>query len=673
MKRFALLGAITAACLVIAPSAPPLSSVRSTAQPDLGHWRGFVDDSACASCHGDIARSFSSHSMARSFAKTANAHWTETFAEGEAASFEEGNTRYQFVRSGDGLQYRRWQVGPDGEPIHLWQRAMDWVLGSASNSRVYLVQSEEGALYELPVAWYSQTQEFAPTPGTMEVEREGRLRAILRPCLFCHNAVPADPTFDDHRFAPEFFPHALPEGIGCQRCHGPGRRHIEAARAAARNRPATPEARRDARDSVRVTITNPSKLEPSRRRDVCAQCHHQPAVALFGQRRLDRGDYEFTAGERLADFLLKLDILEESEDGSPRPVHDRFEINHHAYRLEQSACVLESPPGTLECLSCHDPHRDQAREKTFERARGTCLGCHAEPSDLPVEVEPQTFSDSNLGDHLEATDCVTCHMPQRRTEDIVRVVMTDHRIQRRPEPVEERLAPIQEQEPNVLDVFILDPDPSEAEPTDDLIRAMGGIRTGALSLTQDLARLIEQARKEHPQLDLSEPEMRLANALVRLGRDAEALPILERLRRRREYRFVATELAAVSHARNGEADLALALLDPLVEQLESPPARLLFNRGAIRLGQRHPGACQDLERATQRNEFLRRAWTYLGRCRESEGQLEAAIAAYRQALRLDPSEDGPTALLVSALRRVGRAAEADRFEIHARNQAEPSR
>ena len=661
--------AIALGCLFLAPVVPPpatTATTATTATDDPENWRGFVADATCASCHGEIAQSFSGHSMARAFSHPERAHRVETFAEGDALSFEEGDTRYQFVHSDGELQYRRWQVGPDGAPMHLWQRTVDWVLGSGSNSRVYLVQSAEGALYELPIAWYTQTQEFAPTPGTMEVEREGRLRVIRRPCLFCHNAVPADPGFDDHRFAPNFFPRELPEGVGCQRCHGPGRHHVDAARRAVDQRPTSAVERRAVRDAVRATITNPARLDAARRRDVCAQCHHQPAVVLFGQRRLDRGDYEFAAGDRLADFLLKLDVLEAHPDGSPRPHGERFEINHHAYRLEQSPCFLNSPPGSLECTSCHDPHRDQNATETFERARSLCLDCHVDGSTETLQAES---TGPFQGEHFSATECVTCHMPRRRTEDIVRVVMTDHLIQRQPEPEAERLAPRTEEQDTVLDVFPLDPDPAAVHPTNDLIRAMGGIRAGSLQLTGDLERLIERARRDQPELDLSEPEMRLARALVQLGREAEAQPILERLRLQPAYSLVATDLAAVASARLGHPERALELLDPLIERHESPPAQLLFNRGAIRLGVGHPGACIDLQRATERNEFLRRAWAYLGTCREAEDDLDGAVAAYRQALRLDPTPGRTTAQLVALLRRTERDAEADRIETHARRQS----
>src|SRR5437870_4941315 len=47
------------------------------------------------------------------------------------------------------------------------------------------------------------------------------------------------------------------------------------------------------------------------------------------------------------------------------------------------------------------------------------------------------------GKHLGTRDCIGCHMPKRRTDDAVHVVMTDHYIQRR-QPPRDLLAPISE-------------------------------------------------------------------------------------------------------------------------------------------------------------------------------------------------------------------------------------
>ena len=51
------------------------------------------------------------------------------------------------------------------------------------------------------------------------------------------------------------------------------------------------------------------------------------------------------------------------------------------------------------------------------RGDAVCTGCHNTPATLHgVDVQ--------LGDRT----CVTCHMPSRRTRDVINVTMTDHRI-----------------------------------------------------------------------------------------------------------------------------------------------------------------------------------------------------------------------------------------------------
>ncbi|MDJ0930123.1 hypothetical protein [Breoghania sp.] len=76
----------------------------------------------------------------------------------------------------------------------------------------------------------------------------------------------------------------------------------------------------------------------------------QPTVAMTGIRRFGRNAYSFRPGEHLNAFRMNLDITDPD-----MPKADRFEINHHLYRLEQSRCFVESG-GKLGCLTCHDRH-----------------------------------------------------------------------------------------------------------------------------------------------------------------------------------------------------------------------------------------------------------------------------------------------------------------------------
>ncbi len=53
-------------------------------------------------------------------------------------------------------------------------------------------------------------------------------RRVRRECLFCHNAYPAEARIERPlRRDPFLSGTRLPEGIGCQRCHGPGAAHVE--------------------------------------------------------------------------------------------------------------------------------------------------------------------------------------------------------------------------------------------------------------------------------------------------------------------------------------------------------------------------------------------------------------------------------------------------------------
>src|SRR5207249_12331791 len=135
--------------------------------------------------------------------------------------------------------------------------------------------------------------------------------------LFCHNGYPEIEPGADFRDGATAFPARLPEGIDCQRCHGPGRDHIDAVKQGA------------APDRVRSSIVNPSRLSSERQMEVCMQCHLEttsaqlPPVLL----RQGRGVFSYRSGEPLANYMLNL-------DHAPGAVHDhKFELVSSVYRL----------------------------------------------------------------------------------------------------------------------------------------------------------------------------------------------------------------------------------------------------------------------------------------------------------------------------------------------------
>ena len=201
-----------------------------------------------------------------------------------------------------------------------------------------------------------------------------------------------------------YFPENCPKGSIAKDVTGQGKN--------TRSLPVIPRARRE---DIRAAIVNPSRLTPDRQIEVCMQCHLETSSFPLPNSivRYERQPFSYRPGEPLSDFVLHFDHA----PGKGRD--DKFEIAGSAYRLRQSACFQKSA-GALSCTTCHDPHNVPRGEQAAQHYTAVCRQCHGAALDRLVAS----------AQHPRSADCVTCHMPKRRTEDVVHVVMTDHRIQR---------------------------------------------------------------------------------------------------------------------------------------------------------------------------------------------------------------------------------------------------
>src|SRR5206468_5936068 len=272
-------------------------------------------------------------------------------------------------------------------------------------------------LVELPLAWYAENGgssiKWAMNPGYDRPDHPGFTRAVTYGCMFCHNGIPDIAPESSQPGAEPVFPERIPEGIDCQRCHGPGGKHVESAEAGA------------SMEEVRNAIVNPARLSADRQIEVCMQCHLETTSFRLPNSivRFDRGPFSYQPGEPLADFMLHFDQAPGSGND------DKFEIAGAAYRLRRSACFLRSE-GALRCTTCHNPHDIPRGEDAAAHYTAVCRQCH------DAALNQLTAS----GKHSRSGDCIGCHMPKRRTDDVVHAVMTDHYIQRR-KPARDLLAP----------------------------------------------------------------------------------------------------------------------------------------------------------------------------------------------------------------------------------------
>ena len=216
-------------------------------------------------------------------------------------------------------------------------------------------------------------------------------RKITMECVFCHNGYPNSKSDSDRADMEAVFPSGVPEGIDCQRCHGPGAAHV--------------------RDPQAANIVNPAKLSRERNLEVCMQCHLETTSAPlpYAVRRFGRGVFSYKPGEPLSDYAIHF-------DHSPGTGHDdKFEIAGSAYRLHKSLCFQQS--GTMTCTTCHNPHNVPRGEEAKSHYVSVCKSCHEGIGKLVAERR-----------HTASDDCLGCHMPKRRTDDVVHAIMTDHYI-----------------------------------------------------------------------------------------------------------------------------------------------------------------------------------------------------------------------------------------------------
>jgi Tfp pilus assembly protein PilF len=452
--------------------------------------------SDCSPCHAKIAENYARTGMGRSFSLAAPGLTVADFYH------RASDTHFSMLNRAGKYYQRRWQVDSAGRPINIEEKQVDYVMGSGNHVKTLLHRTAAGALQELPLAWYSghagqegQGGFWEMNPGYDTPIQPNSRRKISYECMFCHNAYPQTPAnYEQLRAEPIFT--QIPNGIDCQRCHGLGDRHIELAKSA-----------RPSIASIRAAIVNPARLSPDRQMEVCAQCHLESDSFPFPHSILkyDRGQFSYTPGEPLSDFML---FFDHAPSATP---DNRFQIVNSAYRLRMSACFTKSA-AALNCTTCHNPHDSN---QTTDRYNGICRQCHGVAFANAVTQKRHTAS----------PDCIACHMPKRRTDDVVHAVMTDHYIQRR-KPERDLLAAIPEPHgPEIIyhgEVVRYDLGQPSHTPENELYLALAQVREEN-NLSRGLAQFSDLVQKYRPKQ--AEFYVELADTFDKAGQPEKAIPI----------------------------------------------------------------------------------------------------------------------------------------------------
>ena len=555
-------------------SAAPRSAASAPGGAQASEWREhpeYVGSRACRDCHRDEFESYleTAHSRALSHVDPEREPADGVFDHALSGR------RYRVARR-DGQIWHAESLLPasGGQALDLTSLPLKYAVGSGHFGKTYLCE-REGFLVESPVTWYETRKEWGMSPGYDTPRHQSFGRVVPENCLLCHAGQV------ETRVDSELKMRLVEEAIGCERCHGPGRAHVERQRGLA--------AQGTGRDE---TVVNPRKLPRHLSEAICQQCHLQAEIHVAGR------------GVRMSDFRPGLPLEPYRCEFRIRKPGSGMTVVGHFEQLAKSACYRASE--SLTCITCHDPHAPVAGEERAEHYRTICLSCHADRGcKLPLE-EREKRSENN---------CVQCHMPGSQTE-VPHVAFTHHHIGVHPlkkEPAgsgRDSLIPIS-------DLSLLSD--SDRQRALALASAYLYLQLGPDRQRephgQELARQTDVALRKLP-ADAQDASVEVARAEFELTRNDV-----------RGARQAARRALAREGLQTGEQIRALVVL-----------ATIDFRQGNFEAAR---GEYESLTKL----RLDASDWHYLGLCENNCGNVPAALAALEESCRLDPASTGPYSTL----------------------------
>jgi len=526
---------------------------------------------------------------------------------------------YQAFHQNEDLFIKEYRL-KGADTVHVRVEKVDYIVGSGQHTNSHIM-NVGGYLYQMPMTWYTQDGKWDLPPGFKGDGNNSRFdRPIPLKCITCHNAMPSYIQGSENKY------DAVPHGIDCERCHGPGSLHIEALQ--------TGQV-----EMAMENIVNPGTLPIDLQFDICQGCHMQGAAVS----RNNKSFADFRPGERLLDienvfWPRYADSLQQ------------FVMASHPDRLKLSVCFQESRrrknTTPLTCITCHDPH---VSIETLgpNHYRQTCQGCHGTSEErMCTATESMRAAKEN--------NCVACHMPVSGSADIPHVRITDHLIRSPGSTFEQLLSPeeVETKKQFIRLASLLDASPPAVEIARGYLTYYEEI-TNHPGFLDSAAVYLEKARKETSLEEVAIPLIRL----YFLQKDYAAIIRLASSR-------IPVEDAWTAY-RIGDAFLAVNAPSQAISYLEQAtqlaPSHLRFlTRLALAYSQnnRLTEAILLLDRVLMNNPKFTEAYNNRGFAYLHIGNLENAESDFLAALALDPDLEQALGNLASLYYNTDRKNEA---------------
>jgi hypothetical protein len=314
----------------------------------------------CMLCHQDMHNTFIETGMGKSFE---HAHKGKSSANFEHPMIYDkySDFYYKAFWKNDSMYMHEFRLDKK-DTIYQRIEKVDYIIGSGQHTNSHM-QNSNGYFNQMPMTFYTQKKQWDLPPGFENGFNTRFNRKIGLECMSCHNSYPEFVLGSENKYK------SVPEGITCERCHGPGSIHVAQRSSGTKV---------DTSKFIDYSIVNPAKLSIDRQFDICQRCHLQGnAILKEGKSFLD-----FKPGMKLSDFITVFLPKYSNAD-------DEFIMASHADRLKQSKCfvvsyeksmkqnanTLKPYKNAITCVTCHNPHLSvQATNNT--KFNAACLNCH---------------------------------------------------------------------------------------------------------------------------------------------------------------------------------------------------------------------------------------------------------------------------------------------------------
>ena len=365
----------------------------------------YVGMNTCRLCHADIYNTYIQTGMGQSFGHATPQKSAGKFGQHAVVYDKFSDFSYHPYWEGDSMKIMEFRL-KGRDTIYKRVETVDYIVGSGQHTNSHIFNTN-GYLHQMPITYYAQRGKWDLPPGFENGFNTRFSRNIGLECMSCHNALPGFVMGSENKY------NAVPTGIDCERCHGPGSIHVQQKQAGVLV---------DTSKQIDYSIVNPGKLPIDLQFDVCQRCHLQGNAVL----QEGKSFYDYRPGMKLSDVIS---VFMPKYKGA----EDEFIMASHADRLKMSPCFVESfKPGestslrpykeALTCVTCHDPHVSVTvtGNEVFNKA---CSNCHGNKVKEVCSEKKEV--------RMKVNDkCVSCHMPKSGSIDIPHVSVTDHYIRK---------------------------------------------------------------------------------------------------------------------------------------------------------------------------------------------------------------------------------------------------